>query len=227
MKRPIKTSLRHSLACAVSAALLLNAAQVIADDVDAGDTYNQATPVSNTQRDHNISQPNSFGSDPADDEARRQESRAADATNERDSSDLGITGSDTTQPGGSTLGDSATRGALVNNADGSHQINISTGENQTQPVMVRALVDRKVVNLQNKEIGEVEEVVQGPNGAASLVVEAGGFMGIGEKEILVPLDEIRLSGNQLIWETEKGASELRDTEEYRYEEDRYSTVSDD
>lgn len=223
MKSPITTSLRRSLACAVSAALLLNAAQTLADDsVDAGDTYNQSTPIGNTQRDHNINQPNSFGTDPADSETRQQENRAADAADDTNASDTGLAGDSMQQSG------DATRGAIVDSADGSRQIHISTGENQMQPVMASALVDRKIVNLQNKEIGKVEEVVQGANGgAASLVVEAGGFMGIGEKEILVPVDEVRLSGNQLIWETQKGASELKDSEEYRYEEDRYSTVADD
>lgn len=220
MKSPIKSSLRRSLACAVSAALLLNAAQVLADDsVDAGGTYNQATPVGNTQNDHNISQPNAFGDDPANVEVR-QENRAADATQD-DSSDTGLANDNMQRS------ENATRGAIVDAADGSRQLQISTGDNQMQPVVASALVERKVHNLQNKEVGEVEEVVQGPDGTASLVVEAGGFMGIGEKEILVPLDEVRLSGNQLIWETQKGASELKDAEEYRYEEDRYSTIADD
>lgn len=221
MKSPIQSSFRRSLACAVSAALLLNAAQVLADDsVDAGDTYNQSTPVGNTQRDHNINQPNAFGDDAADAEAR-QENRAADVTQD-DASDAGLANDNMQRPS-----ENATRGAIVDAADGSRQLQISTGEGQMQPIVASALVERKITNLQNKEVGEVEEVVQGPDGSASLVVEAGGFMGIGEKEILVPLDEIRLSGSQLIWETQKGASELKDAEEYRYEENRYSTIADD
>jgi sporulation protein YlmC with PRC-barrel domain len=218
MKSPIKTS----LACAVSAALLLNVSHVLADDINAGETYNQSTPTSNTQRDHNISQPNAFGPDPVDEDIRQQGDRAADANRDINSSDSGLANEPMQR-----ASDAATRGAIVDNADGSRQIHISTGDNQTQAVTASALVDRKVVNLQNKEIGEVEEVVQAPNGTASLVVEAGGFMGIGEKEVLVPLDEVRLSGNQLIWETQKDVSELKDSEEYRYEEDRYSTVADD
>ena len=221
MKSPIQSSFRRSLACAVSAALLLNAAQVLADDsVDAGDTYNQSTPVGNTQRDHNINQPNAFGDDAADAEAR-QENRAADTTQD-DASDAGLANDNMQRPS-----ENATRGAIVDAADGSRQLQISTGEGQMQPIVASALVERKITNLQNKEVGEVEEVVQGPDGSASLVVEAGGFMGIGEKEILVPLDEIRLSGSRLIWETQKGASELKDAEEYRYEENRYSTIADD
>lgn len=222
MKHPLKNSLRRSLACAVSAALLFNAGQVLADDVDAGDTYNQATPTGNTQRDHNISQPNAFGTDPADDNMRQQENRAATAPDNAEASDSGLAGDQLP-----STDDTATRGAIVDNADGTRQLQISIGDNQTQAVSASALVDRKVVNLHNKEIGEVEEVVQGPNGTASLVVEAGGFMGIGEKEILVPLNEFRLSGNQLIWETREEASQLKDTEAYRYEEDRYSTIADD
>ncbi len=219
MKRFI--SLRSSLACAISAAVLFNAVPSMADD-SAG-TMNQTTPVDATQRDHNISQPNAFGDDPAQ--------RSDTMENRTSSDDSYPAGRDATdnQSGivGTDQSSDSTRGALINSADGSQQIQLSTGENQLQPVAARSLVDRKVVNLQNKAIGEVDEVVNGPNGIAALVVEAGGVMGIGEKEVLIPLDEIRLSGNQLIWESQMDASQLKDSQQYRYEEDRYSTVSDD
>lgn len=216
-KNSLTTSLRRSLACTVSAAMLLNAAQTLAD-VDAGDTYNQSVPIGNTQTTHGINQPSSFGTTPSDD-TLTEENRAADAT---DQPETGMASDNSQQPG-----DEATRGALVDNADGSPQIQINTGDNQTQSLMANALLERKLVNLKNKEIGDIEEVVKGQDGQPSLVVEAGGFMGIGEKEILVPLDEVRLSGSKLIWETEKGASELKDAEEYRYDENLYSTVADD
>lgn len=219
-KNSITTSLRRSLACGVSAAMLLNAAQTLAD-VDAGDTYNQSVPIGTTQRTHGINQPSSFGTTPSDD-TLQQENRAADATDQPDASESGMASDNNQQPE-----DAATRGALVDNAEGSRQIQINTGDNQTQSLMANALLERKLVNLKNKEIGDIEEVVQGQDGTPSLVVEAGGFMGIGEKEILVPLNEVRLSGSKLIWETEKGASELKDAEEYRYDENLYSTVADD
>lgn len=221
MKRFI--SLRSSLACAISAAVLFNAVPSIAADDSAGGTMNQTTPVDATQRDRNISQPNSFGEDPAERsdsiENRTTSDDSYPAGRDTMSNESGIVGTDQSAD--------STRGALVNSADGSQQIQLSTGENQLQPVAARSLVDRKVVNLQNKAIGEVEEVVNGPNGIAALVVEAGGFMGIGEKEVLIPLDEVRLSGNQLIWESQMDASQLKDSQQHRYEDNRYSTISDD
>jgi RimM protein, required for 16S rRNA processing len=221
MKRFI--SLRSSLACAISAAVLFNAVPSIAADDSAGSTINQTTPVDATQRDRNISQPNSFGEDPAE--------RSDSMENRTTSDDSYPAGSDTTSNQSGIVGtdqpSDVTRGALVDSADGSRQIQLSTGESQLQPVAARSLVDRKVVNSQNKPIGEVEEVVNGPNGIAALVVEAGGFMGIGEKEVLIPVDEVRLSGNQLIWESQMDAAQLKDSQQYHYEDDRYSSLSDD
>jgi hypothetical protein len=194
MKRSI--FLRSSLACAISAAVLFNAVPSMAAEDSAG-TTNQTTPVDATQRDHNISQPNAFGEDPAQ---RSLENR---------------TSSDDSH---------STHGAV--SVDGKRQIQISTSDNQLQSLDAKTLEDRKVVNLQNKTIGEVEEVVSGPNGAPALVVEAGGVMGIGEKEVLIPLDEVRLSGNQLIWQSQMDASQLKDSKQYSYDEDRYSSISD-
>lgn len=225
MKR--KISLRHSLACAVSAAVLLNAVPAFAADTSTSTegTINQTTPVDGTQLDRNISQPNAFGEDPAE--------RSEGMDNRTTSTDPSYPSEDMTgrQPGivGEDINpiDATRRGALVNSADGHHQVQLSTGDDQLQPVAAKTLVDREVVNLQNKPIGEVEEVIQGPNGIAALVVEAGGFMGIGEKEVMIPLDQVRLSGSQLIWESQMGAQELKDSQEYRFEENRYSTISDD
>jgi hypothetical protein len=188
--------LRSSLACAISAAVLFNAVPSMAAEDSTGGTINQTTPVDATQRDHNISQPNSFGEDPAQ---RNLENR---------------TSSDNSHSAHGAVG-------------AKRQIQISTGDDQLQSIDAKALEDRKVVNLQNKAIGEVEEVVAGPNGVPALVVEAGGVMGIGEKEVLIPLDEVRLSGNQLIWQSQMDASQLKDSEKYHYEDDRYSSISDD
>jgi hypothetical protein len=52
-------------------------------------------------------------------------------------------------------------------------------------------------------------------------------MGLGEKEIAAPLDEVRVAGQQLIWETNLDKSQLKKSETYHYEEDRFSALSDE
>ncbi|WMS41627.1 PRC-barrel domain-containing protein [Acuticoccus sp. MNP-M23] len=48
-------------------------------------------------------------------------------------------------------------------------------------------------SITNEEIGEVEDVYPGANGGATYVeLEIGGFLGLGEKEIVVPLDQLTI-----------------------------------
>lgn len=43
------------------------------------------------------------------------------------------------------------------------------------------------------DIGEVEEIILSPEGQVEgLTTDIGGFLGIGEKQVLIPLDDIRL-----------------------------------
>jgi hypothetical protein len=66
-------------------------------------------------------------------------------------------------------------------------------------VPVDDLEDMAVVGAGGEEIGEVEEVLADPSGKpAALAVEAGGFLGVGEKTVVVGLDRLRLENDQLV-----------------------------
>lgn len=44
------------------------------------------------------------------------------------------------------------------------------------------------------EIGEVEDIVMSPDGQVQgLTTDVGGFLGLGQKQVLIPLDDIRLT----------------------------------
>lgn len=122
----------------------------------------------------------------------------------------------------------AQRGSITPGTSHAGQVvHLSSGQDQLQEVPVDALIDRKIANMQGKTLGEVEAVVRSQDGSPGLLVEAGGFMGIGEKEIVVPLNAVRLTGNQLIWETQLDAAQLKDLQEFHYDERRFSSVADD
>ena len=61
------------------------------------------------------------------------------------------------------------------------------------------LEDMDLVSASGDEIGEVEEVLMDASGQpTALAVEAGGFLGIGEKNVVIGLDQLRLENDQLV-----------------------------
>jgi hypothetical protein len=53
-------------------------------------------------------------------------------------------------------------------------------------------------NAQGNELGDVERVVEGPDGKQYIVIGAGGFLGIGEKHVPIPLDRVAVRGDRLV-----------------------------
>lgn len=52
-------------------------------------------------------------------------------------------------------------------------------------------MDQTVTNPQGEEIGKVEDVIISENGQkVQAVISVGGFMGLGDKKISVPLEEL-------------------------------------
>jgi predicted outer membrane protein len=58
--------------------------------------------------------------------------------------------------------------------------------------------DMNLYNTQGNELGDVERVVQGPDGKQYVVIGAGGFLGMGEKHVAIPADRMALRGDRLI-----------------------------
>lgn len=57
---------------------------------------------------------------------------------------------------------------------------------------------KAVVNRNGEEIGEVDQIVRrSDDGRHFAVVSVGGFLGIGDRQVMVPLDELRIEGDKL------------------------------
>lgn len=62
---------------------------------------------------------------------------------------------------------------------------------------VRQMEDAYVFDARGKRIGEVEEVIANNRGQiVGLTVEVGGFLGMGDKEVLVPLEHLTVQNGQ-------------------------------
>jgi len=56
------------------------------------------------------------------------------------------------------------------------------------------LIGTGVVNTANERVGEINEIVLGNDGkVAAVVVGVGGFLGIGEREVAVNYDSLRMN----------------------------------
>lgn len=92
-------------------------------------------------------------------------------------------------------------------------------EEITNDLREQNIQGREVVNYNREEVGEVEDVVFAPDGSISgLVVGVGGFWGIGEKDVFVPADELKVYGNQIVWETLFNEEQLDDMQQYELEQ---------
>jgi sporulation protein YlmC with PRC-barrel domain len=68
----------------------------------------------------------------------------------------------------------------------------------TQQVAVSRLKDLRLYTVQGQPLGNVERVVQGPDGGFRLVVAHGGFLGLGERQVLVPAGQVALREDRLV-----------------------------
>jgi PRC-barrel domain len=59
-------------------------------------------------------------------------------------------------------------------------------------------ISRHLYNAQGNELGDVERVVEGSDGKQYIVIGAGGFLGIGEKHVPIPLERVVARGDRLV-----------------------------
>lgn len=72
--------------------------------------------------------------------------------------------------------------------------------NQTTSGQWRAskLIGVDVYNNQNEKLGEINELIMSPNGQiAGAVIGVGGFLGMGERNVMVPLNQLKFTNNDV------------------------------
>lgn len=85
------------------------------------------------------------------------------------------------------------------------------------------LIGRDVVNAKGEQVGDIEDIVMDPQGDAMYaVVSVGGFLGMGEKNVALPFDQLRMGADDAILMSEQSEDELKQMP--AYEESKYKPV---
>lgn len=105
----------------------------------------------------------------------------------------------------------ATRRSSVSAATGS-----SGAANAMMGMKARDLIGRQLVNASGKELGEIDDIVMNEQDSVIYaVVGVGGFLGLGEKSVAIPFEQLRLGADNVILMSEKGASDLKQLPRYK------------
>jgi hypothetical protein len=71
-----------------------------------------------------------------------------------------------------------------------------------------------VVNAGGQEVGEIEDLVLDQNQIAYAVVSVGGLLGLGEKRVAVPLDDLQLGEGETYLMSSATQDQLEQMPEY-------------
>lgn len=99
-------------------------------------------------------------------------------------------------------------------------------------VQLSDLEGREVVTASGESLGDVKDIVAGPQGSQpGFVVSLGGFLGLGSTDILVPAHEAELGDDTIVWQTQQSRDQLKRTHEYQAEQfesisGRYDTLGE-
>lgn len=63
----------------------------------------------------------------------------------------------------------------------------------------KKLLDADVYNDKGEKIGEIDDIIVSPTRSVShAIIEVGGFLGIGEHQVAIPMDQIKFIGNRFV-----------------------------
>ncbi|MGK2873101.1 MAG: PRC-barrel domain-containing protein [Alphaproteobacteria bacterium] len=109
--------------------------------------------------------------------------------------------------------------------------NTGATTNSVNPTQIKAeeLVGKDLHNLAGDEIGEITAVIIDSNGkSAALIASVGGFLGMGDHEVAIDWNDLRIRDGGKLIQTRMSKSELKALPEYEYkrEEDRKTAFTD-
>lgn len=102
-----------------------------------------------------------------------------------------------------------------------------TADNPLHAMKGEQIIGKTVYGSNGEEIGEIDNVVLAQGGKSpEALIGVGGFLGIGERDVTIPLDQIRMEGDRLMTNmTKESIGGLQPYEKDRYQEyDRSRTL---
>lgn len=92
----------------------------------------------------------------------------------------------------------------------------SGGANAMMGMKAQELIGRDVVNASGKDIGEIDDIViNDQDQAMYAVIGVGGFLGLGQKEVAIPFEQLRLGAENVILMSERSEGDLKQMPPYR------------
>ena len=88
------------------------------------------------------------------------------------------------------------------------------------------LEGKEIENAEGNEIGEIEKIARGPDNQAYAIVAVGGFWGIGDRDVAIPLSDLLVQGDRVTLASGKSEDQLKQEAESRPLEN-YQTLDDD
>ncbi len=148
--------------------------------------------------------------------AEKSESGAAGAAHEKtlpSSSNLGAAGAAKTPSVAGTTGD--TSQSEMDKSAGTEQAASTIPGGLT----AEEIIGRDVVNKNGEEVGQVETlVIQPDKGDVHAVISVGGFLGIGDRDVAVPLKELDFGTENVTLMSQQTKEDLEALPEYRENE---------
>ncbi len=95
----------------------------------------------------------------------------------------------------------------------------AAAEPMSAPVLAKDVIGSDVVNNKGDEVGEIKDLVIDANQVQYAVVSVGGFLGIGDKEVVVPLDQLKLGEDKSYLMTAETVDQLKQMP--AYDKDQY------
>ena len=95
----------------------------------------------------------------------------------------------------------------------------------TQPqgeISMEEVLGSTVVNSAGEEVAEIEDIVLDANQKYYAILSVGGFLGIGDKKVAIPLDQLQLGEDQVYLMSAQTEEQLEEMPEY--EEDQYQPL---
>lgn len=101
----------------------------------------------------------------------------------------------------------------------------ATAQSGAQLGQMRAdeLIGKDVVNLRGETVGEIEDIVVDSNRAVHAIVSVGGFLGIGDKDVAVPFDTLRIGQDNAIMMSEADEDQLKQMPAWK-KDDRWQSI---
>jgi sporulation protein YlmC with PRC-barrel domain len=103
-------------------------------------------------------------------------------------------------------------------SSGSWAAGTAAPQTPIESYQVRAsnLIGKQVRNAKDEKLGEIDDLVIQQGGHLYAVISVGGFLGLGERYVAVPYNQLRpaVEGDYLIYPTTK--EELKATQQFEY-----------